>query len=126
VDKILDYQRALGQIFGALAASGKTGWGSTNDPTTALSQLERAFNVARRIDEEAERHGESHTTRIDPDLAVLYAQGLEASGTQERVERHLRIELRRHPVLRPLRGCEGWQDASSRRHGHVLEARSGG
>lgn len=84
VDKILDYHRALGQIFGSLAASGKTGWGSTGQPTTALFQLERAYDVARRIDEKAASQGEAGTTRIDPDLTLLYAQGLEATGKPER------------------------------------------
>ncbi|HVS14349.1 MAG TPA: hypothetical protein VMV46_10510 [Thermoanaerobaculia bacterium] len=83
LDEILDYHRALGQIYGALAVSGKTGWGSTGSPGSALFQLERAYQVARRLDAEP---GSSapESTHIDPGLTVLYAQGLRETGAVER------------------------------------------
>lgn len=82
--KVLDYHRALGQIYGALAASGKTSWGTVSQPTTALFQLDRAFRVAERLDDQAAPEERARATRLDPDLTLLYARGLEATGQREK------------------------------------------
>lgn len=94
LDKVLDFHRALAQIYGSLARSGRTSWGSIGQPATALYQLDRTFKVALRLDAESTGSGEQATTKIDPDLTILYAQGLEATGSPERAW-EVRIEASR-------------------------------
>ncbi len=84
LDKILEYHRALGQIYGSLAVNGRMGWGTTSQPTTALFQLGRAFDVARRLDAGTSRSDLPQKSKVDPDLTLLYAQGLEATGEPKR------------------------------------------
>ncbi len=84
LDRILEYHRALGLIYGSLAAAGKTGWGSSSQPATALFQLEHAFTIAKRLDAETSRPDAPLATAIDPDLTLLYARGLETSGDVKR------------------------------------------
>ena len=76
--KILEYHRALGMIYGSIAASGQADWGDTSTPTTALFQLDRAYSTAKRLDQESG----AGPTHVDADLTVLLAKGLETKATK--------------------------------------------
>ncbi len=93
LDEVLDYHRALGQIYGSLAAAGKLAWGSVHEPATALFQLDRALAIAERLEDDA-ADGETVVTRVDPDLALLYVRGLEATG-QADAARRVRVDTAR-------------------------------
>jgi hypothetical protein len=105
LEKILDYHRALGQIYGSLAANGKTTWGSTDDPTTALFQLKRAYEAALHLDAQLDAQLDEHLdeplpptgqlTRVDPTLTLLYAQGLDATGRTKEAQ-DLRTDAAQH------------------------------
>lgn len=84
VEKSLDYHRALGFIYGAMAADDQADWGSLGRPDSALFQLELAYETAQLIDERGARPGDPQGTQIDPGLTLLYARGLEATGEPSR------------------------------------------
>lgn len=80
LETVLEYHRALGEILGNLARNGKTGWGDTATPTSALFQLTRAYDVGRRLDCDGCADPAAKATHLDPGIAVLLAEGLQATA----------------------------------------------
>lgn len=93
LEKVLEYHRTLGQIYGYLALNGKGEWGNSSQPTSAVFQLERAFRVSKKLDDQsaAVSGGKKPPLRLDADdtdlLATAYVQtGNAARGNEVRLE----------------------------------------
>jgi tetratricopeptide (TPR) repeat protein len=80
LEKIYQYHRTLGQIYGYLAE--KSGnWGDRRTPKSAIFQLEHAMRVGRELDQMLARDTEKHLYHIDPGLVDLLATAYAATGS---------------------------------------------
>jgi len=102
---IFEYHRVLGTIYAILER-----WGSSNEVTSAIFQLERARQAVREFNSELDESGEP--LRFDPMQVNLLARAYTATGQEplavrlrlDMAENYLdeRADLDAHRVLQPL------------------------
>ncbi|MDX2416388.1 MAG: leukotriene A4 hydrolase C-terminal domain-containing protein [Xanthomonadales bacterium] len=94
LEKIYQYHRTLGQIYGYLAK--KSGdWGSSNKSNSAIFQLEHAVEVGTMLDRQKGDDPDQHTNHIDPGLVDRLATAYAVTDSRQRSD-ELRLEMARH------------------------------
>jgi hypothetical protein len=114
---IFEYHRVLGTIYAILER-----WGSSNEVTSAIFQLERARQAVREFNSELDESGEQ--LRFDPMQVNLLAKAYAATGQEplavrlrlDMAENYLdeRADLDAHQVLQPLEDSGLPSDISDR------------
>lgn len=94
LEKIYQYHRTLGQIYGYIAE--KSGdWGSSNKSNSAIFQLEHAVEVGTMLDRQKGDNPDQHTNHIDPGLVDRLATAYAVTDSRQRSD-DLRLEMARH------------------------------
>lgn len=116
---IFEYHRVLGTIYAILER-----WGSSNDVTSAIFQLERARAAVREYNSKLDDSGDP--LRFDPMQVNLLARAYAATGQEplavrlrlEMAENYLdeRADLDAHQVLQPLEDSGLPSEISDRDH----------
>jgi predicted negative regulator of RcsB-dependent stress response len=83
LEKIYQYHRTLGQIYGHMAE--KSGdWGSSDKVNSAIFQLEHALQVGRELDRKQANLPQRSDRYVDPGLVHRLATAYEATSSQKR------------------------------------------
>jgi len=94
LEKIYQYHRTLGQIYGYLAE--KSGdWGSSSQSNSAIFQLEHAMRVGTMLDRQKGDDPDQHTNHIDPGLVDRLATAYAETGSRQKGD-DLRLDMARH------------------------------
>jgi hypothetical protein len=76
-EKIYEFHRTLGELYGYLASTGQRAWGDSGDPRSASFQLQHAYESWRAIPEAGK-------TDLDPGVVELLARCYQAGGEPTR------------------------------------------
>lgn len=83
-DKIYEFHRTLGELYGYLASTGQRAWGNPSDPHSATFQLQRAYESWQAIPEASKAD-------LDPGVVELLARCYQAGGEPARAAQ-LRVD----------------------------------
>lgn len=93
LEKIYQYHRTLGQIYGYLAE--KSGdWGSSDQSNSAIFQLEHAMRVGAMLDRKQIDDPDKHAYHVDPGLVDRLATAYTETGSRQKGDA-LRLEMAR-------------------------------
>lgn len=94
LEKIYQYHRTLGQIYGYLAE--KSGdWGNSSKSNSAIFQLEHAMSVGTMLDRKSGDDPGQHSQHIDPGLVDRLATAYAETGSRQRSD-ELRLQMAQH------------------------------
>jgi len=133
LEKIYEYHRTLGQIYGNLATRDPQLWGDSSTVTSAIFQLEHALRAGESLEQASSRETGQVKTYVDPGLFDLLAQGYEqtneaARGRELRLEAAERFESigdtrARDLILEPVSVDELEQGEQQERYQMLIESR---